>query len=405
MRRSLEHLGWGSGLQDPAALAVEADAARILAFWAFLTACSTRTLGLAVNGVFDRPETPLSGATGALVRLLSLLERLLTVEIPALTRSVRVETEHTGEWMRNPIGGRIDAAASLRASAGELPEMWLVRRTERRIDTPVNLFVAAVLRAAATRIERVAGLYRVRGLAVPELIAAADVALQRFFRDHFLGRVGVPSGTPPEAYRQAAARRRSEFGRIRTLVGWWDEVQQVELQALQLAFAGGTALDDLDVHASYEMAVAFALVCALERRWRCTPDSSAGDLRFLGRDGQATLYLGPADPTGLEGRGLTARLDLLRTSGEASTWLVEARHARASVAKPHLSHLTLACRTVGGTCEGLLITPGPVGATPPALPVQWIEMNVTSDLTGLVGSWSDLLTVMIMRQRPRKEHE
>ncbi len=208
-----------------------------------------------VQGVFHRPETPLSGAAGALVRLLSLLERLLAVELPALMRGVRVETANTGEWMRAPTGGRVDAAASLRASAGGLPETWLVRRTERRIDTPVNLFAAAVLRATTVRIEQMITLYRGRGLTVPELIGGAGARLRRFLRDHFLGRVAVQPGASPETYRQAAARRGSEMRRIRSLVAWWDEVQQVELRALQLAFAGGAALEDLDVHASYEMAV------------------------------------------------------------------------------------------------------------------------------------------------------
>ncbi|MBA3545241.1 MAG: hypothetical protein H0T76_02035 [Nannocystis sp.] len=74
------------------------------------------------------------------------------------------------------------------------------------------------------------------------------------------------------------------------------------------------------------------------------------------------------------------------------------------MAKPHLSHLTLACRMVGDACRGLLVTPGPVGAVPPGLPVRWVEMGVASDLPGLVGPWVDLLTAMLGSEQTQKEH-
>lgn len=83
---------------------------------------------------------------------------------------------------------------------------------------------------------------------------------------------------------------------------------------------------------------------------------------------------------------------------------IEARYTRARVAKPHLSHLTLACRMVGDACRGLLVTPGPVGVVPPGLPVRWVEMGVASDLPGLVGPWVDLLTAMLGGEQTQKEH-
>lgn len=393
MPSPLERLGWGtdiSALTSPVT-AREQEAARALAFGAFLAAYSSRSLGLVVQAVFHRPEAPLPGAAGAVVRLWSLLERLIAVELPALTRGVRVETSPGGEWMRAPQGGRVDAAATLRASGGAMPEAWLVRRTERWIETPVNLFAAAVLRGTVARIEQVVALHRRRGVAVPELVRQASVALQRFLRDHFLGRVVVPPGATPEAYRAAASRWAAELRRIRSLVGWWDALQEIELRSLQAAFAGGAALAEIDVHAAYEMAIALGLVSALALRWRCVVDPGAIGLQFVGRDGRASLQLGAPDPSGIDGRALTARLDLVDAGGARSTWLIEARYAPTAVMKPYLASLTLACRTIGDGCRGLLVTPGPAGVVPSGLPVRWVEMGLASDVPTLTSLWSAVL--------------
>lgn len=396
MPNSLKQLGWGTDLQafaSPVA-AQEREAARALAFGAFLAACSSRPLELVVQAVFHQPEAPLPGAAGALVRLWSLLERLIAVELPSLSRRVRVEMSQGSEWMRAPHGGRVDAATTLRVSGGALPEAWLVRRAERRLDTPVNVFAAAVLRWTVERIDHVVGLYRRRRLVVPETVGRASVGLQRFLRDHFLGRIAVAPGTTPEAYRAAAARRATEIQRIRSLVAWWDALQEVEFTALQAAFKGRDAMADVDVHASYEMAVALALVAALGLRWRCVVDPGSVRLQFIGRDGRGVVQLGAEDPTGLEGRGLTARLDLVDAGGDASTWLIEARYAHARVMKPYLGHLTMACRTIGDGCRGLLVTPGPVGVVPVGFPVRWVEMDLAADLPALMGMWSALLAEM-----------
>lgn len=394
MHRTLERLGWGSD----AIVAVEPFAAdvvqrtRVLAFWMFLQARAGHALGLALEARFQRPSDDLSGAEAALVRLLSLLERLRVRELPALVRAVRIETVHTRAWMREPRGGRVDVGASLRAHGGAPPETWLIQRVERQIETPVNLFVAAVLRAAADRIARVDAMYRRCRLHVPEFVHAAQLGLHRFLRYHPLGSIALPDGASPEPYRRAAARRAAELARIHSLVQWWHELQSIELIELRELFADDDKpLATLTVHTAYEMMVALGLLCTLADALRFVPDASAAGLRFVGRAGEAVLQLGGTDPTGAAGRGPTAALTL--TGPASRVLLVDARHCPPAAVKHHAYALDTTCRIAA--CEGLLVVPGPVGALPSQLGVRCLEMPTPRDVPALVQQWRAALAPYI----------
>lgn len=395
MHHTLERLGWGSdALEASAPVAAElVQRTRALAFWLFLQARGGRLLGLAIEARFQRPNDDLIGAEAALVRLISLLERLHVRELPALVRAVRTETVHTQTWMREPRGGRVDAGASLRAHGGAPPESWLVQRIERKIETPVNLFATAVLRAAADRIAHIDAMYRRCSLQVPEIVHAAHLGLHRFLRDHPLGSIELPDGASPEPYRRAAGRRAAELARIHSLVQWWHELQNIEIVELRELFADdGKPLATLSIHAAYEMVVALGLLCALADVLRFVPGDPAAGLRFVGYAGEAVLHLGAPDPTGAVGRGPTAALTLSSGSGSRSL-LVDARHCSPAAAKHHAFALDTTCRLAA--CDGLLIVPGPVGALHSSLGVRWLEMPATLDVPALVRQWRAAITPYI----------
>lgn len=394
MHRTLERLGWGSD----AIVAAEPCAAdtvqrtQVLAFWMFMHARAGHALGLALEARFQRPSDDVSGAEALLVRFLSLLERFCVRELPALVRAVRIETIHTRTWMREPRGGRVDVGASLRAYGAAPPETWLVQRVERRISTPVNLFVAAVLRATSDRIACVDAMYRRCRLHVPEFVSAAQLGLRRFLRDHPLGSIALPEGAAPEPYHRAATRRAAELARIHSLVQWWHELRSIELVELRELFAeDGKPLQALTVHTAYEMMIALGLLCALADSLRFVPDGSAAGLRFVGRAGEAVLQLGGTDPTGAAGRGPTVALTL--TGSSSRVLLVDARHCPPAAVKLHAYALDTTCRIAA--CEGLLVVPGPVGALPSQLSVRCLEMPIARDIPTLVQQWRAVLAPYI----------
>lgn len=389
MRPLLEQWGWGSGLHDLAAGGAWADEpVRRLAWWMLLEACGSRRLALAVAAAFRRPEAP-QGPEASMVRLLGLLERLVTVELPRLARAIRVETAARSEAMRAPRGGRVDALATLRARPGVAPEAWVVRRVERRVETPVNLFAAAIVRGAAARVQELGELYRRRRLGPPELVAGAGVALHRFLRDHPLGRLELPPGEDPERHRGAAARRGTEYARIASLVAWWNDLRDTELAALREVLSGERwALSEIGGAAAYELAIALGLLCALGKplAWAPGGDASEG-LRFVGRRGIVVVRFGIADPHGIS-RPTTATLEC-NTGRASATWWIDARLCRSTEVGPLWTYLGWRVAQAGPAARGLLITPEVVTVALPA--VRCLAVPAGVDAPTLVRVWQTLL--------------
>jgi len=385
VRPSLE-AWWGGGLHDPLADdAAASEQVRLLAWWLMLEAGASRRLALALEAAFRRPEAA-RGPEAAMVRLLGLLERLVTVELPKLARTIRVETTQHSESMRVPRGGRVDALATLRASAGATPSTWVVRRVERWVATPVNLLAAAIVRGAATRVRGLGELYRSRP---PELLAGAGVALHRFLRDHPLGRVEVAADEAPERYRGAAARRGPEYARVASLVAWWDALQDTELAALRELLTGQTtALQDIGAGMAYELAVMLGLLCALGQRLVWTPGGDAGEgLGFVGRGGSMALRFGVADPHGSSRRATAA---LVRTSVAGTvTWWIDARLCRSGEVGPLWAYLGWRVAQAGPSARGLLITPDAVKL--PASTVRCVAAPAGLGAPALVRMWQAIL--------------
>jgi hypothetical protein len=356
----------------------------------FLQAGSGRVLDLALQGLFQRPSGDLPKPERMLANLLALLQRLIDRELPALTRSMRVETTIVGTWTRTPQGGRVDGLASLRASAGAMPELWRVQRVDRNIDTPVNLFVAAVLRTTSARIEAVSALYRRHGLNVPDILNDTGVALRQFLREHPLGSVAIPADAVPGSYWRAAARRVAEIRRIGSLVQWWDELQKVDLIALHELFAvEGETLAELSIHSVYEMMVALGLVCALSLRLRsiASPDPEA--LRFAGHAVVVELRFGVRGPA-TKMRGFTASMKISSDSAPPATTLIDARNCSAASLPLYALYLEHACRQEA--CNGLLVAPEPAGAPEPGA-VRWVAMPADSDVPSLIRRWLNVLAL------------
>ncbi|MFY0531742.1 hypothetical protein [Nannocystis pusilla] len=389
MRLSLERFGFGGGLHDPdAGDATTAGRVRRLAWWMLLEACGERRLALVVEAAFRRPDGPPNGPEATMVRLLAQLDRLVTIELPRLVRAVRVETTQRSEAMWAPRGGRVDALATVRASPATPPKAWMVRRVERRVETPVNLFAAAIVRAATEHVRGVGELYLRWRLAPPELVVGAGVALHRFLRDHPLGRLELSPSDDPERHRGAAARRGIEFARISSLIDWWDNLRDTDLTALHEVGQDG-AFSEISAGAAYELAVAMGLLCALGLRlaWAPTPDATDW-LRFVGRRGSVVVRLGVADRYGIS-RRMTATLER-SGAGKPTTWLIEARLCRSAEVGPHWAYLGARALQAGGGTRALLITPDAVAA-PWTSQVRCAAFPSGSDAPALVQGWQALL--------------
>jgi len=380
----LDRTGWGTGALDPRP-PIELDGpaarrARELLVELLVETLRSWKIANYLSATFGLPPPDQTDAWESYVRLLTLLDRLFRVELRRLTRAVRCENHAVGTWLQQPAGGRLDPLSSLRQpDAMPIPRRWRVLQSRRVATTPPNRVAASVLRMALERLRAARGALGDVGNRPAQALAAHGIGkLRRFLAQSPLGDLEAEA-LCPELLR-AARRRRASWARIRSLWGWWSELQKVDLQALCAADSEAT----LSLHDSYEACVALSLVIALAERMGA-PDDDDG--LCFGREGvRAVLNLGQALPD-VPGRPTTA---LLRTEGGSGQRLciIEARNAQGSAADDTRRLLLLCARHFGGT--GWLVSPCPLPEMPGVRQVVW-PLDGHSSRALVVDAWAPLL--------------
>lgn len=400
-----EPFGWGLGAVDhDPPLSAEGDIARWCRETALryvLEALHDNFLAIEIEPLFRRATDNQRTPHAELVRFLCLAHRLLEVELPSLRRSLRCQSACEPRWMKAPRGGRVDPLGTARASplTPDAPGEWLVWRTERCADTPVNRLLAAILHDTIDRIER-AG----RGVEADteamhreqHLLRRVALAIRRFLSTTPLGAVPVDEPPFPERLLAHAERRRAELDRARGLVRWWRELQEIDLA--QIAPAGrAESMQTISVHGCYELLVMASLLLALRRRLR-PGDRAPGALTVNFNQGPSRLAVdfGASPVTGIRGRGVTAALRIENAGHPSHTLLVDARNAGGIAADDAADRLEMFARLHAreGTVRCVLITP----REQPKLTGGFVESHpIPVDPTGAgaVQRWSDILAVML----------
>lgn len=353
----LDALGWGLGPQDlRPPLPLDGPAARRgreLLVHLLVEALQTWEVGKLLITRFALPPRD-DDAYASFVRLLTLIDRLFQSELPRLKRAIRCENHPEMAWMPEPRGGRLDPLRSLRQpGAAPAPQQWLVVRGRRIADTPPNRVAAAILRHAVDRLAAARCALVAAGMNVHSDLDFAGLGLRRlrrFLAHSPLGAVppiGLSSGLVREAQR-----RRQSWRRLRTLWGWWLELKQVNLEAIQVADSDRE--QSLSLYDTYEAAAALSLVLALGDRLGA-PVVSEGGLRYGRGSMEVLLTLGGSLVRDLPGRDHTAMLRVRDGAGQRVV-VLEARNARGDAAAALFRPLVLLARSQPGV-TGWLITP------------------------------------------------
>jgi hypothetical protein len=334
--------GWGRGAVDrspPIASPAAQTRARELALRHSLEALADQRLGPTLHPHFDAGD---ADAHARFVRLLTTVRALVETQLPQVRRRLRCETIDTEREMRAPSGGRIDPMASLRRAAtrgSDIPELWVVNRRERLVDTPVNRLIVFILRDVETKLD--ACLQRRdapwRAMAGERgLLHDAHQRLAHFFATTPLDALAAPK-VPIARLRSDAARRRAEYERIAPLYEWWQGFERAHLDALR----GDDADDTLAADGCYELCAALGLALALRRRCAPTEPTTPGALAFRGAGVHVELRFGQRAPGSRHGRESTAWLTVRRDGVAPREVLVEARNQRDATAAELAQRLDL----------------------------------------------------------------
>lgn len=371
----LESCGWGSGHQDPRPpigdSTTELRSCREAALRLALETANDVGLGAILRPLFERSSP--DPAQARLLRFLGLADRLVRQELPRLRRLVRCEAHLSSRWAAEPAGGRVEPVESLRRSGGAPPTLWLVRRTERFVRTPVNRLIAAVLRRTAAILSQlhrsapagpVALLRRERSVVV-----ASAQAFDAFLATSPLGSLGEDRASI-ETLRRAALPRQRELRRVASLLDWWTEFSKLDLQDLRRA---GTpeAADSLSVHACYEQVAALSLLLTLRERLAplrkrgAEAPATGTSLRFHAPFGEVKAHLGCVSDEVPWARPATLLLELRHRDGRVRHVYVEARNSGGVALQQVKRELELMLRLLqrDGSAEGarehvaLLIAP------------------------------------------------
>jgi hypothetical protein len=356
---ALDHCGWGAGAVDnepPLRSPAAAECCRALALRVSVELLGDVVLGASVKPLFipRRAGDP----EAVLVRLLGLLRQLLELELPHLRRAVRCESAARESWQRVPSGGRVDAAASIRTSlsrAGQTaPDTWLVRRTERHVDTPVNRLLASILRQTETTLRQIAGQDGLAGALLRgerSLLSRSLLAVRGFLASSPLGDVPVPAA-PPEALIRDARGREAEMARFAGLLGWWRALRETELTALH-ALSGPDVFKALSTASCYELACAAGLILALHERFAAAPAAEPGSFAFRTPLGLLRAAFGRGRERPCARRPWTA---LLEPPGGVEI-VVEARNASPDAAADVAERLYHWCVAAPGKRIAYILTP------------------------------------------------
>lgn len=355
--RTPEAWSWGGGAVDrspPIASPQAQSRARELALRHSLEALSDDTLGPVLQAHFSTGD---ADAHARFVRLLTTVRALVDAVLPTLRRRLRCETRDTRREMREPSGGRLDPIASLRTAAtrgSASPELWVVSRRERLVDTPINRLIVAILRDVEAKLLASLRSDDARWRAMTgerSLLHDAQRKLQHFFATTPLDTLATPK-EPVERLRREAVLRRSEYERIASFVGWWESFQTAHLDALRADTEG----DALPTEGCYELCAALGLALALRRRYVPTAPERDGTFRFRGADIELTLRFGRRPSGSRHGRGATAWLTVHRGTTPPSDIVVEARNQRDETASELAQRLDLWLAQTPGA-RALLLTP------------------------------------------------
>ncbi len=391
MSGSFEALGWGQGALDPAPpVPAEGDPARRMreqALRRVLELVDDANFAIKLEPLFRRDD--FVDPHAELVRFLCLVKRLVGVELPRLQKSLRCQSVNESRWMKDPIGGRVDLLGTLRAATAspEAPMEWLVRRTERFSDTPVNRYVATILRRADRIAVRASTHFD--GAAEPlarqnTVLRAAHGEIERFFWSTPLGGVIDDPRASLDDLLAEARKRRGEFQRIRSLHEWWEELRQMNLERILVA-TRSNAMDTLSVHGCYELLVVSALLVELRARLNVEPVEEPGLFHFSSPRGRLSVELGWR-PSKCRGRPPTAILRWSDATGIERRIVVEARNAAGIAAVDTLDRL--AFLESEEPHLGILLTPTAPAFTPEQGP-RWRTLPVDSHLGE---AWFDILT-------------
>ncbi|KYG01893.1 hypothetical protein BE21_55680 [Sorangium cellulosum] len=356
---ALDVCGWGAGtvdgeppLRSPAAV----ECCRALALRVTVELLGDAVLGASVNPLFTPRRA--GDPEVVLVRLLGLLRQLLERELPHLRRAVRCESAARESWQRVPSGGRVDTAASIRTSlsrAGQpAPDTWLVRRTERHVDTPVNRLLASILRQTETTLRQIAGQDGLAGALLRgerSLVSRSLLAVRGFLASSPLGDVPVPVA-PPEALLRDARGREAEMTRFAGLLGWWRALRETELAALH-ALSGPDVFKALSTASCYELACAAGLILALRDRFAAVPVAEPGSFAFRTPLGVLRAAFGKGRERRYARRARTAVLEL---PGGVEI-IVEARNFSLDAAADLTELLDGWCNETPGKRIAYMLTP------------------------------------------------
>lgn len=350
-----ERYGYGTGAvdRDPPLKPDTADGRCCLelALRVCTEALSDSILGPRLYPVFAAGRK--EDADGHLARLLMLLDRLIDVELPRLRQAVRGEARTRTSWQSEPRGGRIDPVSSLRRSGGILPGAWLVRRTERSVESPVNRLLAALLGQVVLMLDRIRSrvhqqrlrfLHRERSL-----LDRASRALTTFLASSPIGSLTDTQQSIQNLF-QEARHRRAEMQRIASFVEWWKELCAAELQRINQGAEGAT----LSVDTAYELVVALSLLLSLRERFAAIPGPG---LRFAMRAGEIEARMGMV-PLGLRRmRPATLILEVRPTAKDARLFFVEARNQTKDAAGQVATYLELLTTHRSNNYRGFLFLP------------------------------------------------
>ena len=406
---ALDRCGWGAdaGLDAPISERDAIERCRALALRTCVELLNDAAIGGAMSPLFVVPADDPRDPRAALARLLGLLRDLVDRELPRLRRMVRCESVQREAWQREPFGGRVDAAASIRTSLARrgsaAPETWLVKRADRIADTPVNNLVAAILRDTEATLRRIVALDRAASALLcreRSLVAASLAALRSFFAVSPLGDLPVDP-SPTEALLLAAQRRRAELARFAGLVAFWRALQETDIASLR-AVTEGCLLRDLTPAACYESACAAGLVLALRERFVPDLGGDAGTFSFQAPGGRARVVFGARPERRYARRPCTAMIEL----SDGGEIVIEARNAGHAAAADLAERLYLACASSSGRRGAYLLTPtSSPEPDDPAVPFRWRPFLARLDLgANPVTEWITLLSEIWPSSAKERKH-
>lgn len=292
---------------------------------------------------------------GQLVRLLSVLEALITEDLPRLRRAVRCEAAIAREALPLPAGGRVDWLATTRREPAvhvtSAPRAWAVQRVLRQGQTPVNTLLATMLHDVAGRIRsalRLAPAWRLRR-SEDDCLRWASRALDDFMVSTPLGRVVPFEGASPSVLERRVARHRRELTRVMPFVRRWRDLHDVDLTALRHA---SRPSEELDVATCFDLTVALSLLLAASEGRRAI--GGGPGLRFSGREDELSVEIAARPVATIGAVPVTAALTLRRGQRTREVIVLTCAGSRREIATA-LDRLDLLSQLSGA--EGILVTP------------------------------------------------